>query len=301
MVWRLLLSLGLCASMVLGTSAWAAEIVDDLGIAVDVDQVPRRLVSLAPSNTELLFELGLGHRLVGVTDYCNYPEAAASIPRVAGYSSMNLESIVATEPDLVIAARGNDLENLASLRQLGIPVFALDVQSVEHLIAATGRVGSLTGSEERADSLLTSWAKRIEIVTARVDSKTEKPKVLWGYWGETVYTAGRGNAIDDLINLAGGLNPGRAAPGTWPQVGLETLVSWAPDVIVTTYLPGEADAAVLRSELERLRNTDGWKTLPAVRDGRVYYVPSDWMMRPGPRMLDALELLVDQIHRNGAR
>jgi iron complex transport system substrate-binding protein len=286
----------LCYTLAISAAAaFAAEVVDDLGMAVDLERSPQRLVSLAPSNTELLFALGLGERLVGVTEYCNHPEAAKNIPQVAGYSTVNLESIVATRPDLVIAARGNDLQSLASLRALGISVFALDVQSVEQLITAAGRLGSLLEAEARGDSLMASWRRRIAQITARVDT-TYRPRVMWGYWGETVYTAGHGNAIDDLINLAGGINPGRAAPGIWPQIGLETVVSWAPDVIVTTYLPGAADAEVLGAELQRLRNTDGWKTLPAVRNGRVHYVPSDWMMRPGPRMLEALELLVDQIH-----
>jgi len=295
---------GLCASFaslwigllaVVGPAGGIA-LEDDLGFVVKLDTLPERIVSLAPSNTELLFALGLGEKLVGVTEFCNYPEAAAAIEKVAGYSSLNTEKILAVKPDLVVAARGNDLEGLGTLRHMGLPVFALDIQSVEQMGGAVDRLGRLTGVEPRAQVLKEAWEVRLAQVKAVVDSLAARPGVMWGYWGETVYTAGEGSMIDDVIHLAGGVNVGRAAPGIWPLVSLETVVSWAPEVIITTYLPGSSDPNALELEIKRLREVDGWKSLPAVRNGRIYYLESDWLMRPGPRLLDALEYLAVLLH-----
>ena len=277
-------------------SAAGIELEDDLGMVVKMDTPPQRIVSLAPSNTELLFALELGNKLVGVTEFCNYPQAALAIENVAGYSSLSIEKILAVEPDLILAARGNDLEGLGTLRHMGFQVFALDIQNVEQLVEAVERLGRLTGVESRATVLEEAWKVRLAQLKAVADSLGSRPRVMWGYWGDTIFTAGKGNIIDDVIYLAGGLNVGRAAPGSWPQVSLETVVSWAPEVIITTYLPSSAEPNKLELEIQGLRGRDGWKSLPAVREGRIYYLESDWLMRPGPRLLDALEYLAVLLH-----
>ena len=272
------------------------ELEDDLGMVVEMAIPPQRIVSLAPSNTELLFALELGNKLVGVTEFCNFPHAALALETVAGYSSLSIEKIIAVEPDLILGARGNDLEGLGTLRQMGFPVFALDIQNVEQLLEAVDRLGRLTGVESRATVLEKAWKVRLARLKAVVDSLESRPRVMWGYWGETVFTAGKGSIIDDVIHLAGGLNVGRAAPGSWPQVSLETVVSWASEVIITTYLPSSGEPNKLEAETQGLRGMDGWKSLPAVREGRIYYLESDWLMRPGPRLLDALEYLAVLLH-----
>lgn len=272
---------------------WGQPVLDDLGVAVELKHPPARLVSLAPSNTELLYALGLGAQVVGVTDYCNYPPEAQTVQRVASYSNLNLEQIVAAAPDLVLAARGNDLEGIASLRAAGIPVFSLDVQSVEGLIESTGRVGRLVGAQEAAARLQADWRARLAQVRAKVDSSRVRPRVMWGYFGEPVYTAGAGTLIDDLIEVAGGVNVGRQALGAWPPVNLETILSWAPEVLLTAAM---ADDQAVEKEVARLRSLEGWNQLPAVRQGRVYQLNGDWLTRPGPRALLALEALADLLH-----
>jgi iron complex transport system substrate-binding protein len=267
-----------------------------LGATVELSAPPRRLVSLAPNNTELLFALGLGPALVGVTTLCNYPEAARQVGKVADYTSMDTEKIVALKPDLVVAARGNDLEGLKSLGDLGIPVFALDLQSMSQVLEAIGRLGRLTGTEARAAVLQDSLNRRLETVRAVVASVPERPRVIWTYWGDPIFTAGAGTIIDDLLVLAGGENLGSRAFGRWPQVGLETLVGWAPEVLITTYMASEPNAETLASELENLRTLAGWNNLPAVRDGRVHYLDPDLMTRPGPRLVEALEQVVSLLH-----
>ena len=272
--------------------------IDDLGDTVQLAEPARRIVSLAPSNTELLFGMGLGDRLVGVTEFCNYPAEVDSIAHVSGYSTLSVESIVASEPDLVVAARGNDLEGLQTLRGLGIPVFALDIQTVDQLFSAIERLDRLCSAGSAATGLATDLHRRIDAVKRRVRRRVsgigDSPGVIWCYWGEPVYTAGEGTIIDDIIARAGGRNVARQSPGAWPQVSLESIISWAPEVIITSYLPGGINS--MDEEMERVRSLDGWKTLPAVRTGRVHYIDIDILSRPGPRSVDALEKLAALLH-----
>ena len=271
--------------------------VDDLGNALTLEKAPLRIVSLAPSNTEFLFAMGLGSRVVGVTEYCNYPEPVEQIEKVAGFSTLSAEKIASVRPDLVLAARGNDLEGLEMVRKMGIPVFAIDVQSVDQLLGAVQRIGRITGANAAAADL----ADRLRLRVARVrqaiaESKGEEepPTVFWGFWGEPIYTAGAGTIIDDVIHQAGGYNVGRAAPGSWPQLSLEALVGLAPEVIITTSSPGGADA--MAGQIDRLRSFEGWKSLPAVKSGRVHFIEGDLLTRPGPRLIEALEQLASLIH-----
>lgn len=284
-----------CAvASVAAESIAVVSVVDDLGDTLCLSSPPQRIVSLAPSNTELLYALGLGPRMVGVTEYCNYPPAADTLPKVAGYSVLNLEMVVAAEPDLVVAARGNDIEGVQSLRALGVPVLALDIQSVDQLFAAVGKLGRLTGNEKEAAALADQLRTRIDVVQERLEGASTRPRVMWGSMSEPIYTAGAATLIDDIFGLAGGENLGRQAMGAWPQISLETVVAWQPEVIITTYHPSGAGS--LEVQIESVRHLDGWKALPAVRTGRVHYVEADHLNRPGPRMIDALEELVELFH-----
>ena len=272
--------------------------IDDLRDTVQLAEPARRIVSLAPSNTELLFAMGLGDRLVGVTEYCNYPAEVDSIAHVSGYSTLSVESIVATEPDLVVAARGNDLEGLQALRGLGIAVFALDIQTVDQLFSAIERLDRLCSAGSTAAGLAADLHRRIDAVRRRASGVGDTPGVIWCYWGEPVYTAGGGTIIDDIIEAAGGRNVARQAPGAWPQVSIESIISWAPEVIITSYLPGGPNS--MDEEMETVRSLEGWKTLPAVRTGRVHYIDADILSRPGPRSVDALEKLAALLHPGDA-
>ena len=272
----------------------ADEIRDDLGETLSFSSVPMRVISLAPSNTEMLFALGLGDRIVGVTEYCNYPPEANSINKVAGFNTLNLEKVAQVRPELILAIRGNDMESLRSLRQLGIPVFSLDVQNLGQVSGALRRLGALFGVKNRANSLADSLESRIGLVRREMKNISDKPKVMWGFWGDPIYTAGAKTMIDDVIETAGGKNMGRLAEGAWPQISLETVIQWAPDVIITTHVPGGVE--YLSDEINRLRKTEGWELVPAVRFGRIHYVEADWLLRPGPRLVDALQAVVNLLH-----
>ena len=272
----------------------AEEIRDDLGETFSFSSVPMRVISLAPSNTEMLFSLGVGNRIVGVTEYCNYPPEANSINKVAGFNTVNLEKVAQVRPELILAIRGNDIESLRSLRQLGIPVFSFDIQNLDQVSSSLRRLGALLGVENRANTIADSLESRVRLVRREMKDITDKPKVMWGFWGDPIYTAGAKTMIDDVIETAGGKNMGRLAKGAWPQISLETVVQWAPDVIITTHVPG--GVGHLLNEVNRLRETDGWKLIPAVQSGRIHYVEADWLLRPGPRLVDALQSVAHLLH-----
>ena len=297
---QILLFLLLSVGVLRAVHAAEIKLADDLGNEVAFTNPPQRIVSLAPSNTELLFAIGLGDRLVGVTDYCNYPEAATKIERVASFNSLSAEKIVAVKPDLVVASRGNDQEGVAMLRKLRIPVFVLDIQTLDQMLAAMERLGKLGGVEAQA-----AWAKkdlegRVEQVRKKVATQAARPKVMWGYWGEPVYTAGPRTMIDDVFSTAGGANVGRQTTEAWPQVGLETIVAWAPEVIIASYPSQLGDPEKLKEDLQRLRQQAGWKEVPAVKQGRIYYIDGDLLNRPGPRLVDALEQVTALLHPQDA-
>ena len=273
--WALLLASFFCSGGV-----EAASLIDDLGIEVELSAPPERIVSLAPSNTELLFALGLGEKVVGVTEVCNFPEQVTQGEKVAGFNVLNLEKIVAASPDLVLASRGN--------------VFSLDIQSLDQLLEAVNRIGNLCAKENAAIRLRSELKARIAAVEHRLTTIKSRPRVMWGYWSDPVYTAGPGTMIGDLISRAGGVNVGDAASGTWPQVGLETILVWAPEIIITTYNPVGVDS--LAAEVARLRRTDGWQRVPAVIEGQLYFIEPDWLLRPGPRLVDAYEQVARLIH-----
>ncbi|MBT7598302.1 MAG: ABC transporter substrate-binding protein, partial [Gemmatimonadetes bacterium] len=165
------------------------RVKDDLGKQVVLAQTPLRIVSLAPSNTEILFAVGAGDRVVGVTEWCNFPAAAREIQQVAGYSDLNIERITAVGPDLIIAARGNDLDGLRALEQMGVPIFALNVQSLASMVDAIRRIGELTATTAHSDSVAAALEGRLKVIDARVQG-LPRPRVLWGYVAEPVYTAG---------------------------------------------------------------------------------------------------------------
>jgi iron complex transport system substrate-binding protein len=295
---RLLLLTAILAWPALPTGPVAAAdfpvtLTDALGHAVTLETQPQRIVSMAPSNTEILFALGAGTQVAGVTTYCNYPPAAAKKPNVGEFSRSSLESIVSLNPDLVLAARFNPMEVLEGLRRLGIPVFALAPSRFTDILDTVDQIGRLSGHAATSDSLVRSMRVRVEAVRSAVATVPDsaRPLVLWGRLKAPMYTAGPGGYLNDLINLAGGRNLAADARADWPQIGLETIVSRNPDVIIVS--GGDSD---IDRDLERLRGTGGWQGVQAVIQGRIYNVDPDLLQRPGPRIVQGLEQLCRVLH-----
>ncbi len=273
------------------------DVVDQMGRAVHLGRVPRRIVSLAPSNTELLFALGLGSRIVGVTNYCNYPPQALGKPKIGDYAAPDIERVAAQAPDLVVAERIHYRQVVPALERVGLKVIGLDPKNVAEVLASLDLLGRATGTEDAARLLRGSLQARIDRVRAQVGRALDadpgrRPKVFYLIWHEPLFTAGGDTFQGELIAMAGGRNLFGHLKG-YPQVNLESVLAGQPDLILVGAGHEEtAESPALSWALSEPR----LKGTPALRAGRVRPVDADLVSRAGPRVADALEELLRLIH-----
>jgi iron complex transport system substrate-binding protein len=268
------------------------EFVDDLGRTVNIEKVPQRIVSVAPSNTEILFALGLGGKVVGVTTFCNYPEEALEKEKVGGFR-FDLERVVALEPDLVLATGFHYPDGVRALEDVGIPVFVLAPKTVDEVLTNISLVGEITGKSREATRLVTSLEKRIKAITDKTKALTEaeRPRIFYLTWHDPLWTAGSGTLTNDLINKAGGENIAHDLIGH-KIIDLETVIARNPQVIIA--ITGHGGARDL--PFHYVKNEPKLRTTEAVMAGRVYQIEADIFVRPTPRMVDGLEQLAKFIH-----
>lgn len=254
-------------------------------------RTPQRIVSLAPSITEILFALGLEQKIVGVTDYCDYPPRARSLPKVGGFKGVNLEALLALQPDLVLATQdGNLARDLKRLSDLGLQVITYQPADLEQVLEEFEAIGQVTGQEHSAQELVTACRSKLQLVQTRLQGR--KPvKVLFAYGREPLVLAGQGTFADDLIRLAGGINLAGDSALPYPRFSLEEVISRAPEVIVESAMGSETEAAA-----QAAAGWSRWPSLPAVRDHRIAVIPADLIARPGPRLFDGLLLMAKILH-----
>ena len=280
--------LTLLAILLMTLAAQAATIEDMVGRRVELQKPPRRIIPLAPSLTEIVFALGAGDAVVGVIDYADYPPEAVQRVRVGGGLDPNLEVIVALRPDLVlIAADANRWETLIQLEQFRIPVFGVKPVGVEGVLASIAKVGEAVGRQAQAEGLIAQMRRRMAAVSQKV-SVLARPRVLYVVWIDPLIVAGGETVIDDLIHLAGGANIVRT-PG-FPRYSLEELVIDPPDVVLLALDRGGLHHG------EALRRLPVWREVRPVREGAVRVIDAGLMSRPGPRIVDAAELLARLLH-----
>ena len=277
----LVVSASSCSSK--NTSPASARIItDELSRSVQVPAHPQRIVSLAPSITEILFALGAGDRVAGVTSYCDYPPEARQKPPVGDTLKPSVEKIVALKADLVIISTASQVEaSFRKLEELGIPVYVTNSRSLDEVIASIDKLGELIDARDRAHQLSKELRSRIAAVEARVD-RAYRPSILVILGTEPLITAGRGSFINDLINRAGGRSISAEADADYPQYSIETVIARRPEIILL-----QAGGNGLTP---RLRET------PAARSNRVYHIDDDLLLRPGPRIIDGLEQLAVKVH-----
>ncbi len=269
------------------------EITDQLGRTVRLDRIPQRIVSIAPSNTEILFALGLADKVVGITDYCDYPPEAKEKPSIGGFSTPNIEEVIALSPDLILAASRHEKEIIPQLEERGMAVFALHLKTLDEALEAITLVGEITGKEEEASKLLAEMQNRIKAVTDKTNSLPEdkKPSVFYLTWHDPLKTSGSRTLLDELIQKAGGRNIFSDVIGT-ASVDLEVLVARNPQVMIAGIGMGSGEDKpfqFLKTE-SRLRNTE------AAKNGRIYGIDLDLTGRAGPRIVDGLERFARCIH-----
>ena len=260
------------------------EFVDALGDTLRINEPPRRIVSLAPSTTELVFALGAGDRLVGVTTFCDYPPEAKTKTKVGGFNAISKEQILAVKPDLILASRGNSKEDLADIRRMGVGTFAIEINSVNDLLTTARTLGRLLAMNDETNEIIAGWQDtlaQVDSISTIIAAK-ERPRVFFGGTSEPIWSAAPGSYINDIMTRAGGMNVLGAEYTSWPRVDLETLVKLDPDVLIATY-HSSPDRAII---LKRLRSSPGWNSLKAVKTGRVIFA-DDGMLRPGPRMIQS--------------
>ena len=290
----LALALGVGVQVTLAASAdsaaWPRRVDDALGRRVEIPARPVRIVSLTPGNTEILFAIGAGERIVGVTAWCNTPEAARALPKVGGFAAttVNLEAIVALRPDLVVA--GDEAHRLVveTLGGLGVPALVVKVRDFAGLFALMRQLGVVTGEEAGAERVVQALETRVAAVAARTAAipPDRRLRVYWEVFDAPLMTAGRGSMLGQLIELAGGRNLFADLREEYPQIGTEAVVTRDPEVIFGADMASTGAGALTA---ERLRARPGWAGLTAVRTGRVVALPADPVSRPGPRLVDALE------------
>jgi len=275
--------------LLLPGSAWALSVVDQTGRTLTLSAPPRRIVSLVPSVTEVLYAIGAEDLLVGVTDFCDYPPEAKRKPHVGGMLSPNLETLVTLKPDLVVATRsGNTEETFDQLKRLGIPVYLADPTTVSDVLRLVSNLGELTGHRDGAAAVDKDIERRIEAVRDRVAGRP-LPRVLYVLWPEPVIVPGRGALVSELIALAGGDSVTADGADGYPRYSLEAAVARAPQVIILADRGTGLDT-LAREKWGRLRS------LPAVKAERLFSVDGNLMHHYGPRVVDGLELLARLIH-----
>jgi iron complex transport system substrate-binding protein len=256
-----------------------------------------RIVSLAPSVTEILFAAGMGDSVVGVTSFCDYPPEAKHIERVGGLGSPNIEKLLALSPSLVI---GTDLRRDGASDLLwasSIPVLELRIRSFRELFAAFEKVGRATGRSERAREMVVAMQKELDGVSSRYGgiSPKNRPRVFVEIWGDPLTTAGATSFLDEMIRRAGGINVAQDLPQEYPRVNPEMVVQWNPDVIVTCYMGRTGPAAA--DFTKRI----GWSDIVAVRHGRIITdFPAELLLRPGPRLIRGVYLLAERLHNDSS-
>ncbi len=266
---------------------------DGLGRTVTLNGPAQRVVSLAPSNTEILFAIGAGTQVVGRDETSDYPPEALSLPTIGGYSGFNLEAIVALHPDLVLAGGINTPELVASLEQLGLTVYFLpNPTTLEEMYTNLETVARLTGRESEAAALVESLKRRVAVVDEKIMPLSYAPSVYYELDATDAtkpYTAGPGSFVDMLISRAGGINIGNELQGAWAQISLEQLVVANPTIILL------GDAAYGETP-EKVALRPGWSSLAAIQNGQVFPFDDNLVSRPGPRLVDGLEAMARILH-----
>lgn len=280
----------IAAILGLAAPALAAPVRDMTGREVEVSRTVTRVVSLAPSLTEILFALGAGDMIVGVTDFCDYPPAAAVKPKVGTVLAPNPEVILALEPDLVLATTdGNRQETVLLLERLGLPTFVVRPEGMEGIYASIRSVGRLLGRPTRASALVEVMRSRVAWVARQVRGRP-RVRVLYVLWPDPLITAGRGSVIDALIAVAGGENVAGGIALRYPRLGLEEVLRVDPQVILLAGMGSRP----LRPEA--VRGWEGWQVFSAVQAGKVRSLDGDLLHRPGPRIVEGLEAMARALH-----
>jgi len=271
-------------------TAGAADFKDSMGTEISLEKDPVRIVSLAPSLTEILYYLGLGDRIVGVTTFSNYPPEAKGKPGIGSYMNLNVESIISLSPDLAIGTKdGNSREDVELLKEAGIPVYIVNPRNVREVIDTIEEIGDICGVREKAREMAGGLTARLETVESLAAS-SERPLVFLQINLRPIMTVNRNTFHNDIIRLAGGINMTADEAVTYPRISIEEVIRKRPDIIIISSMERGGEFEEARKEWMT------WTSIPAVKNNRVYLFDSDLLDRPSQRLIDGLEAMARLIH-----
>ena len=263
---------------------------DEVGREVIVLFPPKKIISLAPNITEILFSLGLDQEIVGVSIHCNFPEKVQSKVRVGSYISLDFEKIVSLKPDLIIATgAGNTRDMVERLERLGFPTYVIFPKNVEDVIRSVGHLSQLVGREKEGVEIIQEMKRRRERVV-ELTQGLPRPRVFLQIGEVPVVTVGKNSFADDLIRLAGGDNVAGNEKEMYPRFGMEEILKRSPEVILISSMNPKGNYQKVLQEWSR------WKTIPAVKNGRIHLLDSDLIDRPSPRIIEGLEEMARILH-----
>jgi iron complex transport system substrate-binding protein len=263
---------------------------DEVGREVLFPFPPKRILSLAPNITEILFTLGLDEEIVGVSIHCNFPEKARTKVQVGSYISLDFERILSLKPDLIIATgAGNTRDMVERLEKFGLPTYVIFPKNLEGILLSIDHIGQIVDRRHEASRIIRGIRERRERVIA-LTRNLPRPRVFLQIGEAPIVTVGKGTFGDDLIRLAGGNNVAGNEKKMYPRFGIEEVLKRAPEVIVISSMNPKADYGKALQEWTR------WKTIPAAKNGRIHLIDSDLMDRPSPRIIDGLEEMARILH-----
>ena len=272
------------------SQAIAKVLTDQLGYRVTLPQTPQRVISLAPSITEIIFAVGQEKRLKGVSRFSDYPHAASMLPKVGSYTQPNLERIVALNPDLCIATKdGNPKRVIDRLRSLNIPVYAVDPRNLDTVMLTILDIGTLLEATEKAKSLADNMRSRIETIKSVIKTARFQPRVFFQIGISPIVSVGNDSFINELISLAGGINVA-AGDIAYPRFSREQVLALSPDVFIISSMARDVLFEKVKADWNQ------WPNMPAVHNRRIHLVDSNLFDRPSPRLVEALEVLAKLIH-----
>jgi len=264
--------------------------IDEVGREVSFPFPPKRIVSLAPNITEILFGLGLDQEIVGVSIHCNFPEKAKRKVQVGSYINLDFERIVSLKPALILATgAGNTREMVERLEKLGFPGYVIFPRNFNDVLQSIHHLGQVVGREKEAIGIIRGMEKRREKVV-ELTRDLPRPKIFLQIGENPIVTVGKGSFADDLIRLAGGENIAGNEKEMYPRLGREEILKRSPEIILISSMNPKGDYQRVLQEWSR------WKMIPAVKNGRVHLIDSDLIDRPSPRIINGLEEIARILH-----
>lgn len=273
-------------ALIIEEGMYPVTVTDSSGREVTINNMPERIVSTVPSNTEIIYEIGKGSKLVGVSVYCNYPKEALEVEKIGDYNGTNIELVIGLNPDVVLGSWMPD-DVVAQLEDSGIKVVLVNPEDLEQTYQVMLMIGDVVGASKEAEEMVSNLKAKQETIMNRVSGYDGKT-VFYEIWNEPLMTVGPGSLHNELITLANGVNIAADTESSYPEYSLEMLIAKNPQV----YLTGDDGFKTVEDIFER----EGYVNIEAIKTGQLFMLNKDILSRPGPRIIEAFESVASAIH-----